>query len=54
VTVSTLCQETTWPAATVDGFGENDCAPLMPMTVMTIAPAGGADEPVGSLGDEAP
>ena len=54
VTVSTLCQTTVWPGGTVAGFGENDCAPLMPMTSITTAPAGGAAEPVGADGDVLP
>src|SRR4030095_2003050 len=53
VTVSTLCQTTILSAGIVAGFGENDCAPLMPTTVMTTAPAGGVGESVGPLGDDA-
>src|ERR1041385_425113 len=56
VTVSTLCQTTIWPAGTVAGFGENDCAPFSRTTSMTVAPTGaltgGAGVAVGLVGDE--
>lgn len=35
-------------------FGENDCVPLTPTTLMTIAPSGGAGELLGPVGDELP
>jgi hypothetical protein len=38
------------PAGTVAGFGEKDCAPLMPTTLIVIASGGGVDEPLGVVG----
>jgi hypothetical protein len=51
---STLCQTTIWPAGNVPGFGENDCAPLLPTMLMITASAGGTVEPVGVVGDVPP
>jgi hypothetical protein len=52
--VSTLCHTTVCPGGTVAGFGENDWLPLMPTTLIVIAPAGGADGLLGLVGDESP
>jgi hypothetical protein len=55
VVVSRLCQTTVCPTGTVDGFGENDCAPLMPRILIVIAPGGGADGLMfGVVGDTLP
>jgi hypothetical protein len=36
--LSTLCHTTIWPAGRLAGFGENDCAPLTPTTLMVTIP----------------
>src|SRR3977135_4506799 len=41
VMLSMLCHTTVWPAGSVAGFGEKDCAPLMPTTLMVTVPPGG-------------
>ena len=38
---STLCHTTICPDDAVEGFGENERAPLMPTMSITTAPAGG-------------
>jgi hypothetical protein len=35
-----LCHTTIWPAGSVAGFGEKDCAPLIPTTLMVTTPPG--------------
>src|SRR6266487_468745 len=41
VMLSMLCHTTIWPAGRVAGFGEKDCAPLTPMTLIVTTPPGG-------------
>ena len=38
VVLLTLCQTTIWPAGSVAGLGENDCAPLIATTLMVTMP----------------
>src|ERR1700737_286083 len=45
VMVSTLCHTIFWPAGSVAGFGENDCAPLTETTLMVTTP-----EALGAVG----
>jgi hypothetical protein len=36
--MSTFCHTTIWPAGSVAGFGENDCAPLIATTLTVTTP----------------
>src|SRR5258708_16249208 len=48
VTLSVFLKMTCWPAATDAGFGEKDCFPLTPMTLMvTVVAVGVGVAPVG-------
>jgi hypothetical protein len=38
VVLLALCQTTIWPAGSVAGLGENDCAPLIATTLMVTTP----------------
>jgi hypothetical protein len=48
--VSTLWQTTIWPAGSVAGFGENDCAPFIATTLIVTTPTPAGLEGVGRVG----